>query len=312
MTPITRASSSNLLDWAVLVLPGAIWGASFLFIAEGLEAVPPDGITFLRFVIGFLTLSLVPGARRRVTPSDRAGIAWLGVLWFAFPMSMFPHAEQHVSSALTGMLNGAVPLIATGIAAVLSRQVPSRGVLFGLAVGSAGVVLMALPGLNAGASSAHGIALIVAALVSYGFAINLARPLQLRNGALPVVWRALAVAALLTMPLGAPALLAARWSLRPLLAVFGLGFLGTAVATVIMTVAAGRLGATRASSTAYFMPIVALLLGTVVRGESVADVAVIGIALSLTGAWLVRRDTLARGAGAARPGSARMVGLRTE
>jgi drug/metabolite transporter (DMT)-like permease len=287
-----RSASSGLVDWALLVLPGVIWGASFLFIAEGLEAVPPDGITFLRFVIGFVTLSMIPDARRAVLPSDRVGIAWLGVLWFAFPMSMFPHAEQHVSSALTGMLNGAVPLIATAVAAVLARRLPSSAVLFGLAVGCAGVVLMALPGLNAGASSAFGIALIVAALISYGISINIARPLQQRNGALPVVWRGLGLAVLLTAPLGVRALLQAHWSLRPLLAVLALGFFGTAVATVIMTVAAGRLGAVRASATAFFMPIVALLLGVIVRGEHVAPVAIAGIALCLAGAWLVRRGTL--------------------
>ena len=89
----------------------------------------PDGVTFARFVIGFLTLSLFPAARRPVQARDRAGIFWLGVLWLAFPMSMFPHAEQHVSSALTGMLNGAVPLIAAVIAAHIARQVPSRAVV---------------------------------------------------------------------------------------------------------------------------------------------------------------------------------------
>ena len=55
--------------------PGLIWDASFLFIAEGLEAVAPDGITFLRFVIGFATLSCVLGARRAVHASDRLGQA---------------------------------------------------------------------------------------------------------------------------------------------------------------------------------------------------------------------------------------------
>jgi drug/metabolite transporter (DMT)-like permease len=76
----TEGSSSRLLDWALVCLPGLIWGASFLFIAEGLEALAPDGVTFARFVIGFVTLSMVPGARRPVLTSDRAHIGWLGVL----------------------------------------------------------------------------------------------------------------------------------------------------------------------------------------------------------------------------------------
>jgi drug/metabolite transporter (DMT)-like permease len=206
-------------------------------------------------------------------------------------MSMFPHAEQHVSSALTGMLNGAIPLIAAGVAAVVAWQAPSPTVLGGLIVGFGGAVAMAIPGIDAGGHSARGVLLISAALVSYGVAINLARPLQQRNGALPVVWRALAVALIVTAPLGAPAVLAAHWSPRSLFAILALGCLGTAAANVIMAVAAGRLGPTRASATTFLVPVVALLLGVVVRGEQVPPVAIGGGALCLAGAWLMRRRT---------------------
>lgn len=281
--------SSSLFDWALLVTPGLIWGASFLLIAESLESLAPDGVTFARFIIGFLTVSLVPGARRPVLARDRVGIVWLAVVWLAFPMSMFPHAEQHVSSALTGMLNGAIPLIATGIAAIVARQAPSRSVTVGLMVGFAGAVLMAAPGIDAGGNSARGVLLITAALVSYGVAINLARPLQQRNGALPIVWRALGIALILTAPVGAPALMAAEWSARSLLAILALGCLGTAIANVVLAVAAGRLGATRASATTFLIPVVALLLGVLVRGERVSTVAIGGGALCLAGAGLLRR-----------------------
>jgi drug/metabolite transporter (DMT)-like permease len=95
------------VEWALLLTPGTIWGASFFFIAEGLEAMAPNGVTFTRIAIGFLTLSLLPAARRPIARDDRLKTALLGVLWLAFPLSMFPFAEQHVSSALTGMLTGA-------------------------------------------------------------------------------------------------------------------------------------------------------------------------------------------------------------
>ena len=61
--------------------------------------------------------------------------------------------------------------------------------------------------MGQGRSTALGVLLILAALVSYGFALNVARPVQQRQGALPVIWRAQAVALVLTAPLGLPELL---------------------------------------------------------------------------------------------------------
>jgi drug/metabolite transporter (DMT)-like permease len=67
-----------------------------------------------------------------------------------------------------------------------------------------------------------------------------------------------------------------------------LGAFGTAIANVIMTVATGRLGATRASATVFFIPVVALALGVAVRGEHVAPLSIVGAAVCLAGAWLIR------------------------
>jgi len=275
------------------VVPGVIWGASFLFIAEGLAAVAPNGVTFTRIVIGFLTLSLFPSARQPVARTDWAGTAWLGVLWFAFPLSMFPFAEQHVSSALTGMLNGATPLTVAAVASILARRLPERGTLAGLSIGFGGAVVMALPAMG-GSSSAFGVGLIVLALVSYGIALNVARPLQQRNGAIPVVWRALGVAVILTAPLGLPAVLDGNWSLRPALAMLCLGAGGTAIATILTATAAGRMGATKASATAFLIPVVALILGVVVRHESVTLVSLVGASICLFGAAVIRDPQILR------------------
>lgn len=294
-----------MIDWLLIVLPGVIWGASFLFIAEGLTAVAPDGVTFIRIVVGFLTLSTVPGARKAIVKSDWLGVAGLGLLWFAFPMSMFPYAEQWISSALTGMLNGTVPLFATAIAAALHRRWPSPMVSAGIGGGLFGGVLMAWPGLGVGGSSALGVTIIIAACISYGFAVNLARPLQQRNGALPVVWRALAVALVLTAPLGLPKALHGHWTLWPVLSLLALGALGTCVANVLTTIAAGRLGAPAASVAGFIIPVVALLLGVAVRGEHVAPISIVGGAICLVSAWIVRRASMqAAAAAAAVPASA--------
>jgi drug/metabolite transporter (DMT)-like permease len=276
-------------DWLLLIVPGVIWGASFLFIADALAAIGPGGVAFVRILIGFATLACFPAARRPIGGGSYLAITALGVLWMAFPLSMFPFAEQSVSSAVTGMLNGAVPLFAAVVTSLLTRQLPARPVGVGIAVGLGGAVLIAWPSVNVGGNSATGILLILGALISYGIAINIARPLQLRHGALPVIWRAQAVALVLTAPLGVPDLLTARWTLRPLLSLVALGSLGTGVAFVLAAVAAGRLGSTRASSIAFLIPPVALGLGVVVRGEQVALISAVGCAVCLAGAWLMRR-----------------------
>jgi drug/metabolite transporter (DMT)-like permease len=282
-------AGSAAIDWILLVVPGLIWGASFLFIAEGLRSVGPCGVTFVRILVGFLTLALMPASRRPVPRSDWPGLVLLGVLWLAFPLSMFPFAEQRVSSALTGMLNGATALFTAAVAAFLARRLPSRGIVAGLAVGLTGAVLVAWPSLGEGRSSVDGVLLILAALVSYGFALNLARPLQMRHGALPVIWRAQGVGLVLTAPLGVPDLRAAHFTAGPLLALLALGALGTGVAYVLTAIAAGRMGATRASATTFLIPAVALVLGVLVRGEKVAMLSVVGGAVCVAGAWLIRR-----------------------
>jgi drug/metabolite transporter (DMT)-like permease len=285
-----------VIDSLLIVVPGVIWGASFLFMAEGLEAVSPAGVAFVRILVGFLTLSFVPAARRPIRTGDWSRTAVLGVIWMAFPLTMFPFAEQHVSSALAGMLNGAVPLFVAAVAGALARRVPPRAVLAGLAVGFLGAILIALPGLTGPAGPGGqtvGVLLILAALVSYGFAYSLSSPLQQRNGALPVIWRALGVAAILTAPFGVPSVLAGHWSLVPTASLIALGAGGTAIAYVMTATAAGRMGATVASINNFFIPVVALALGVGVRHERVSWISIGGAAVCLVGAWLIRQARLA-------------------
>ncbi len=88
LLPVSR-KSTEATDWFLLLIPGLIWGASFLFIAQGLEAVGPNGLTFARILVGFATLALFPSARGHMPRSAWPSIALLGVLWMAFPLSRF-------------------------------------------------------------------------------------------------------------------------------------------------------------------------------------------------------------------------------
>lgn len=291
--PLT--ARARIVDWMPVIAPGLIWGSSYLFIAESLSAIRPEGVTFVRTVIGFVVLAAVPGVRRPIHRSDRRRAGLLGLIWFAVPMSMFPFAEQWVSSALTGMLNAATPLFVAVIAAGIARRWPTARVAAALLVGMLGSFLIALPSLidstapdgAGGAAELLGIGLVLIALVFYGFAFNLAGPLQQRNGAGPVVWRAVGVAAVLTAPPGLPAVLDANWNTRAVLSLLVLGVLGTGVANLFAAAAAGKGGAIRAGAMGFIIPAVSLALGVGVRGEQVAAVSIIGGAICVAGAWML-------------------------
>ena len=80
-------------------------------------------------------------------------------------------------------------------------------------------------------AAAWGVLLMVAATIFYGFALNLAVPLQQRYGAPAVMCGALGVAAVAPAPFG---LADSRWGTGPVLAVTVLGVVGTGAAFVIM------------------------------------------------------------------------------
>jgi drug/metabolite transporter (DMT)-like permease len=276
-------------DWARFLSIGAIWGSSFLFIAEALGAFEPGLITWLRVAMGAATLFLFRGARTRIAREDLPRVVALSVLWVAIPFTLFPLAQQHVTSAVAGMLNGGVPLVAAAIGAVMLRALPGKMQLAGLVLGFTGILLISLPELGEGSSGALGVAMIVAADLCYGLSIVISAPLQQRYGALPVMARMLALATLWTAPFGLLSIPGSSFSWEALGSVAVLGIVGTGLAFVLMGSLVANVGSTRASFVTYLIPVVATILGIVVRDEQVAVVAIAGVAFVIVGALLASR-----------------------
>lgn len=277
-------------DWAIFSAISLIWGASFLFIAIGLESLEPGVITFLRVALGAVTLAVLPGARMRLQRGDRFRMAALSVIWVGIPFTLFPLAEQHINSAVAGLLNGAVPMFTAGFAVVLFRRRTNGPQLLGLGVGLLGVVLISLPSLSEGSSQALGVGLVLLATFCYGLATNLAAPLQMRYGSRPVMSRMLILATIWTLPFGIISIPGSKVELTPLVAVLVLGVVGTGVAYLLMGALVSRVGPTRASFITYLIPGVSLALGVAVKDDHVAALAVAGVGLVIVGAMLAGRQ----------------------
>lgn len=282
----TNREAFSPFDWALFWSLGLIWGSSFLFIDIGLDAFRPGLVTWLRVALGAAALWVVPQARRPIDAGDRPRIWALSLLWVAIPFTLFPLAQQWINSAVAGMLNGALPIFAAVIASLMLRQLPRGTQQAGLVLGVAGVVAIGLPSASRGETEALGVALVVVATLCYGLSVNIAAPIQQRYGSLPVMARMLVLATFWTLPLGLTGLAGSRFEWGPALAVTSLGVLQTGIAFVVAATLLGRVGSTRASFIAYVIPVVALVLGVIFRGDRVTAVAVAGIALVIAGALL--------------------------
>lgn len=285
----THRGPFGALDWALFGSIGLIWGSSFLFIAIGLEAFEPGLVTWLRVLLGAATLWLVPAARTPLGRDDRARLVALSLLWVGIPFTLFPLAQQWISSGLTGLLNGSLPIFATTIGALMLRRLPGRAQSIGLVVGFVGVAAIAAPSIAEGSNEALGVVLVLVAVSCYGIAINIAAPLTQRHGAVPVMARMLALGAIWTAPFGLVSLQGSTFDGRSFAAVAALGALGTGLAFVLMGRLVSRVGSSRASFATYLIPVVALVLGAVFLDERVRALSIAGIALVIAGAVLASR-----------------------
>src|SRR3954470_172690 len=150
-----------------------IWGASFLFIKVGVEALAPLQVAFGRMFFGAATLLVAAFARRE--PLPREPHVW-GHLFVAatlantIPFTLFAYAERTVSSSLASIGNATVPLFTLLFALLfLPSERPTLRRGLGLAVGFFGVlvVLGAWRGVTA-SPDAPGMLLILVAAACYG------------------------------------------------------------------------------------------------------------------------------------------------
>ncbi len=276
-------------DWGLLLVAAGIWGASFLFMEIALDAFHPSVVTLGRIGFGFLALVAFPKAREPVDREDWPRLWLLGFCWMAFPLTMFPIAQQWIDSTLAGMLNASMPITTAALSALLLRRLPRARQAVGLAIGFVGIVLIGAPSLGSGSSEALGVVLVMLAMLSYSVAANVAVPLTQKYHSLQVMVRVAATALVMVLPLGLAGLPSSEFAWGPLVAVLAAGALGTGVAFVAAGALMARVGATRGSIITYIIPVVSTALGIGLLDESVAIVSAIGMLLVFAGAWLASR-----------------------
>ena len=275
--------------WTKLLLLGAIWGASYMFIKIGLRDLTPEMIAFVRIALAALIL-LPLAASRGALRGLRPLTGWfllIGSVQVAVPFVLIGLGEEEISSGLAGILVATTPMFTALLAIWVDHEERSQGLrLVGVATGFAGVAL--LLGVDLGGSRAELLGGLLVVLAGLGYAIGALLAKHKLEGVQPLGMSAgvMASSTLVLIPAaiaGAPSEVP---GVGPIAAVVTLGVVGTGFAFVILYSLISSVGPARTWLVTYIAPLFAVAYGATLLGEQITVATIGGMALILAGSWL--------------------------
>lgn len=276
------------------VLLSAIWGASFLFMRFAVVDFGALPSAAVRVAIASAFLLPLVAWRGQLGDLRRhlKAVLVIGVLNSGIPFALFAFALLSISTGLSAILNATVPLFGALVAWFWLKDRPTGARILGLAIGFAGVAMLAWDKatFRAGAGAvAPGWAVLacLGATICYGIAASATKryltgvpPLVLASGSQLGAMIALALPAAWLWPAQAPG--AQAW-----LGVTVVGVLCTGVAYILYFRLIEQAGPARALAVTFVVPVFAVIYGAVFLGEVVTGwmllcgaVIVLGTALS--------------------------------
>ncbi len=282
----------NKSEWAILGVLALIWGGAFVFIGIAVRHVDPLTYVWLRLTIAagamwlFLTLR---GQGLGLPPQVWGSILLLALLNNALPFTLFGWGQTHIASGLAAILNATTPIWGVIVAHLLTRDeriTPRKAA--GVLLGFGGVAVMIGPTLLAdiGTGAIAQLACIAASL-SYALAAVWARRFKaLGLSPMAVTTGQLTAGAAMMLPL---MLLVDRpWTqpFPPLSAwgaIIALALFCTAFGYVLYFRLIESAGATNALLVTLLVPPVAILLGALLLGETLAPQDFAGLTLIALG-----------------------------
>jgi drug/metabolite transporter (DMT)-like permease len=258
-----------------------------MFIKVGVRDFSPAAMVELRLLLAASVLVSFIAARRgvrAVRPAIAPG-AFVGIVGMAIPFVLISWGETHVDSGVAAVANSSVPIFVALLAfrfAATERATGLRAV--GLAIGLAGVGVVAGVHPNGGWWAVAGALAVVLASVCYA-ASSLFTQRSLVVGGLELATASVLWGALAVLPF-ALADLPSSVGWKSLASVVVLGVVGTGLAQLIVNRLIGEHGAGRSMLVNYLLPGFALFYGVTILGEPLTFAKLGGLALILIGVTL--------------------------
>lgn len=281
-----------LVAYATLYL---VWGSTYFAIKTAVETIPPAFVVGFRFFFGgllLLGLSFAKGGlRKRPTGKEFLAAAFFAVFLLLGGNGLVTLGERSVDSYLAALVIAATPLgVALFNRVLLGIPVSGTG-LAGIAAGLAGVGCILFDGSSLSSSLSPDVLLIVGAVLSWSLATSLGRKIKgygdvmAGSGIQMIMAGGVCLIAVLA---------ASRGSVPAMSGFSGMSWMGLAYLTVpgslaffAYTYLIAHEPSLRVVSYALVNPLIAVMLGILLGGETPAPLLWLGLPLILLGVFLM-------------------------
>ena len=266
-----RIAGLRGFDWRTpveLVFLAAIWGGSFLFLRIATPNFGPIPLVDVRLALGALVLSpFLWRARRQLAATGWFKIMAIGLVNTLLPFLLFAWSAERAPAGVSAIVNSmAVPFAALAAFVLFREHIGARR-LVGLSIGLIGVVVLASGDVNGAGIGAAVAAGTVAALL-YGVSANLVKRYFADLPPAAVAAATLAWGAVLLAPFAAWQWPSAHIPAQAWLSLIALGVVCTGAAYAVYYRLIQRVGAPRATTVTYLVPIFGVLWAWLALGEA--------------------------------------------
>ena len=283
--------------YAAWIAVCVIWGTTYLGIRVALETIPPATLGALRYTIAgsILAIILVARGERLPGPAHWRGLWLLGFLMIGLGNGGVIWAEQWVPSGTAAVILASTPFWMAGLESVLpgGERLSLQGVT-GLVIGFLGILLLVWPELTVGGDLGRQFAVGVVALqiAEIGWALGSTYSRRhareenaFGNAAVQMIFGGVILAIVATVR-GEWSQLTFTW--RSGAAELYLIVFGSLVGYTAYVYALKHLPISTVSLYAYVNPVIAVILGTVLLGETFGWRVVVAPLIVVAGVAVVK------------------------
>jgi drug/metabolite transporter (DMT)-like permease len=283
------------------LLLAAIWGTAFMATDVGLADLPPVPFAAVRFdiaaVLLFAALAVTDSLERPQTRDDYVYVLVGGALMIGAHHAFLFAGQQYVTGAVAAVLLGLIPVVTPALTRLASsddRFTVNTGV--GVALGFAGVVVIADPDPANLLASTLGIALVFAAALSFAVPAVITHDTSPSMSFLATQAWLMAIGAVVlhvaVLALPGQSFADASWTLSALAAMMYLSAVAGIGGFLLYFRLLDELGPIEMSFIEYVIPLFAALAGWLVLGQPVTLATIGGFACILMGFIAAKWTTL--------------------